>query len=244
VTDLSEPDDAEGRMAEDWRVSWVLFDLNGTLLDPAGIAEPLGGDDDARRLVGEAFHEALLLTMADTLSAGAYRPLPDYLRAALERALRARGDDVGALDAALQRAGAMDPFPDAGAALAALAGGGLHCGVLTNSATAAAERALDSAGLRDRIEVVIGSDAVQTFKPHPRVYRNAAATLDVEPAEICLVAAHAWDVTGAMRAGLRGAWAAHAERWLVPVVPEPDVCGDDLSDVAAKLVARTRTAAR
>ena len=67
----------------DWRVSWVLFDLNGTLLDPSGIAEPLVGGDEDRRLVGEAFHEAILLTMADTLSGGAYRPLPEYLRASI-----------------------------------------------------------------------------------------------------------------------------------------------------------------
>jgi pimeloyl-ACP methyl ester carboxylesterase len=34
-----------------WRVSWALFDLNGTLLDPSGIAEPLGGGAEDRRLV-------------------------------------------------------------------------------------------------------------------------------------------------------------------------------------------------
>ena len=49
-------------------VGWALFDLNGTVLDPSGIARRLGGSDADRRLVAEAFHEALLLTMADTLS--------------------------------------------------------------------------------------------------------------------------------------------------------------------------------
>ena len=231
-------------MQGDWCVGWVLFDLNGTLLDPAGIAEPLGGGDEDRRLVDGAFREALLLTMADTLSGGAYRPLPDYLRAALERALRAGGRDLAALDEAMQRAGPMPPFAGADAALAALRDAGLRCGVLTNSTTDAAERSLRSAGLRDHIEIVIGSDVVKTFKPHPRVYANAAATLDVEPAEVCLVAAHAWDVTGAMRVGLRGAWSAHAERRLTSVVPEPDVRGDDLADVAGKLIAHAQTAAQ
>jgi hypothetical protein len=42
---------------------------------------------------------------------------------------------------------------------------------------------------------------------------------------------------GAMRAGLRGAWVARSERWLVPVVPEPDVRGEDLEDVVRKLIA-------
>ena len=73
------------------RVSWVLFDLNGTVLDPPVIAEPLGGGEEERRLVADAFREALMMTTADTLSDGEYRPLPDYLRAALERVLRVTG---------------------------------------------------------------------------------------------------------------------------------------------------------
>jgi 2-haloacid dehalogenase len=222
-----------------WQVEWVLFNMNGTLLDPAGMAEPLGGGAEERRLVSEAFREALLLTMADTLSGGAWRPLPDYLRAALERTLRARGRELTALDAAIARASSMDAFGEALGALEALQEAGMHTGVLTNSSTDAAEHALASAGLRDRLEVVIGSDGVGSYKPHPSVYEHAADRLGVQRERLCLVAAHAWDVMGAMRAGLCGAWVAHNERWLVPVVPEPDVRGADLEDVASKLIART-----
>jgi 2-haloacid dehalogenase len=221
---------------DDLHVRWVLFDLNGTLLDPSGIAEPLGGGDAERRLAGDAFRDAQLLTMADTLSGGAYRPLPDYLRATLERALRAAGRDLGALDAAMQRAAAMDPFPEAKSALSMLLGARLHVGVLTNSTGRAADAALAAAGLRERFEVVIGSDEVQKFKPHPRVYQHAVKRVNVDPGEIALVAAHGWDVMGAMRAGLRGAWVARSERWLVPVVPEPDFRGGDLEEVARAIM--------
>src|SRR5256885_5393377 len=94
--------------------SWVLFVLSGTLLDVASVAEPLGDDT---QLVEEAFQETVLHTMADSLSRARYRPLPDYLRAALERRLRAAGRDTGALDEAMERAAAMDPYPDAAEAL-------------------------------------------------------------------------------------------------------------------------------
>ena len=221
-----------------FHLSWALFDLNGTLLDPSGIAEPLGDAEEDRRLVSGAFREALLLTMADTLSGGAYRPLPEYLRAALERGLRAAGRDTEALDPAMRRAGAMDPFPEAESALSVLLDAGLRVGVLTNSTGEAAERALQAAGLRDRFEVVIGSDAVQVFKPHPRVYQHAAERLAVDRGDICLVAAHGWDVMGAMRAGLHGAWVARSERWLVPIVPEPDIQGEDLEEVARTIANR------
>src|SRR5438045_1257929 len=98
-------------------LSWTLFDLNGTLLDVSGIADPLGGGEPAARLAQSAFHEALLLTMADTLSGAPYRPLPDYLQDSLERGLLAAGRDTDRLDAAMRRAAALDPFPTAEPAL-------------------------------------------------------------------------------------------------------------------------------
>jgi 2-haloacid dehalogenase len=115
----------------------------------------------------------------------------------------------------------MDPFPDAHAALVLLHGAGLRVGVLTNSTWRGRDCACDP-GLRDRFEVVIGGDKVQAFKPHSRIYEHAVARLDTDPGEVVLVAAHGWDVTGAMRAGLRGAWVARGERWLRQVAPEPD----------------------
>jgi 2-haloacid dehalogenase len=142
------------------------------------------------------------------------------------------------LDAAMRRAAAMDPFPEAESALSLLLGAGLHVGVLTNSTGQGADAALAAVGLRERFEVVIGSDEVQKFKPHPRVYEHAVERLNVDHGEIALIAAHGWDVMGAMRVGLRGAWVARSERWLVPVLPEPDVRGEDLVDVARKIVAR------
>src|SRR5436309_1029435 len=79
----SSPPGTHSSVAE--RPAWVLFDLNGTLLDIASVAEPLGGDTE---LVEAAFQEALLHTMADSLSEAPYRPLPNYLRATLERRLQ------------------------------------------------------------------------------------------------------------------------------------------------------------
>lgn len=221
-------------------VRWALFDLIGAVLDPSGIAEPLGGSDADRRLVAEAFHEALLLTMADTLSGGGYRPLPEYLRATLERALRAEGRDGEVLDAAMRRAAALRSFPEAAAALSRLRVAGVRLGVLTNSTTEAAERALAATALLT-VSRWLSDDQVQTFKPDPRVYTHAVERVATVPAEIVLVAGHGWDVMGAMRAGLRGAWVARSERWLVPIVPEPDVRGEDLDDVAGGIVRRGPT---
>jgi len=213
---------------------WVLFDLNGTLLDPSAIADALG-DEAYRALVQEAFDEALLYSMADTLSGG-YRPLPDHLRAALERRLTVAGRDTARLDAAMESAGRLPPFPESAEALDLLRQNALDVGVLTNSATDAAKDALEAAGLRDRLRAVIGVDSVRAFKPHPSVYAHAIAHLDVDADEICMVSAHGWDVMGAGRAGMRTAWVARTEGHLPAVVSEPDLRADDLAHVARLIV--------
>lgn len=212
---------------------WVLFDLNGTLLDPGAIAEPFGAP---AQLGAEVLDDAVWQAMADTLT-GVYRPLPDYVRAALERRVDLDALQGDAIEDALARAAAMPPYPEAAAALDALRAAGLRVGVLTNSASEAAERALASAGLGDRIELVAGSDAVGAYKPDPRVYAHGVQRTGVAAGEVVLVAAHWWDVMGAARAGLRGAWVARRERALLATVSEPDYRGVDLLQVAASIVA-------
>ncbi|CAA9292347.1 MAG: hypothetical protein AVDCRST_MAG11-209 [uncultured Gemmatimonadaceae bacterium] len=194
----------------------VLFDLNGTLLDPGDLAPALA--------------DALHLAHADGLT-GTYRRLPEYLRAALE------ARDAEGIDAAVERAARMPAFGDAEAAVRTLLDAGLRCGVLTNSAAAAGRAALDAAGLGDVLDVVAGSDEAGAHKPDPRPYRLAVERLGLHADEVCLVAAHWWDVLGAARAGLRTGWVARGRR-LPSTVPEPGARGEDLAGVAAALAGR------
>jgi 2-haloacid dehalogenase len=207
-------------------VEWLVFDLNGTLLDLSCLAPELGGAGDGA-LVERAFDDAIGHAMADTLS-GAYRPLPDYLRDALVRRLEADGRATDRVEAVMRRAKAMDPFGDARAAIDRAITTGLRLAVLSNSGTGAARGALEHAGLADALAAIMGSDAVGVFKPHPGIYRHALRELDVRPQAACMVAAHAWDIAGAARVGMRTAWISRAGRRFPDVFPAPDVQADHL----------------
>lgn len=212
---------------------WVLFDLNGTLLDPAAIAEPLGA---APAVGAEILDQAVAQAAAGTM-AGLYRPLPECMRAALTRRARLGEFSGAAVQQALERARALPAFPEAAPALDVLAQAGLRVGVLTNSATEAAEGALAAAGLRDRLELVAGSDEVEAYKPDPRAYANGVARADAAREAIVLVAAHWWDVMGASAFGLRTGWVGHRERLLLDSVPEPHFSGEGLLAVARSIAA-------
>ncbi len=56
------------------------------------------------------------------------------------------------------------------------------------------------------------------FKPHPSVYRTGAMVLGVEPHEIMMVAAHAFDIMGARTCGFRG---AYVNRYRLPYEESP-----------------------
>ena len=216
----------------------VAFDLNGTLLDPSALAEPLGGDEPSCQLVLRALDTAVVQGMAFTLSGG-YRPFPQLIEAGLRRELELCGRDADLASAAVERLGAMAPFPEAAEALDVLARAGHRLAVVTNSATADAEEVLANAGLRDRFAAVIGTDDACAFKPDGRVYASALDRLGSDGAETWLVAAHWWDVLGASRAGLRTAWVARKERVLLASVV-PDVSGDDLLAAAQAVIAAAR----
>jgi 2-haloacid dehalogenase len=219
VTDAGRPGDL------------VIFDLNGTLTDARALARPWGEAAPAR-LGPEALDEAVMMSMADTLS-GVFRPFPDLLRGALGRRARLAGLPAGdELDAAIELAAALPAHPDAAAALDHLRADGRRIAVLTNSAADAARRTLEAAGLADRIDALHGADAAQAYKPDPAVY----ALVGVEPGA-WFVAAHWWDVTGAARAGLRTAWVSRDDRVLPSTAPEPEVCAPDLVAAARAITA-------
>jgi len=144
--------------------------------------------------------------------------------------------DSDSVEAVVELLARMPPFADSADAIALLLDAGLRVGVLTNSGKAPALRALESAGLVARIERVIASDAVRAYKPATSVYQAAAEQIGVPPAEIVLVSAHWWDVTGAKRVGLCTAWVSAKEQVLMPGSPAPDVQGPSLLDVAQGIV--------
>jgi 2-haloacid dehalogenase len=107
---------------------------------------------------------------------------------------------------------------------------------LTNSAPAAVEQLLKNAGIGEYFERSFSVDAVRKFKPAAEVYRLVATELQVAPAQLRLVAAHACDVLGAMRAGCAAAFVKRPGKALLPLADTPDIVGPDLRNVADQIV--------
>ena len=217
-------------------MAWVLFDLNGTLVDPTVLARALGGPEHGPFVLG-VLEEAVRLAMVTTLS-GREAAFKDLFAAALRRELELAGRDPELAEAALPLLAEMPPFPDAPAALRALREGGHRLAVLTQSSAEAAETVLRAGNLRDAFELVLSADDAGAFKPDPRPYRMALGRTGSSAGETWMVAAHWWDVAGAKAAGLRTAWISRTDRLLPGTLPEPDVRAADLAVAAAGVLGR------
>jgi 2-haloacid dehalogenase len=129
----------------------------------------------------------------------------------------------------------LPAFPDALPAVTQLAEAGLRVACLTNGSASFTSSFVERAGLR--MDRIISVGEVYRWKPASVVYLYAAEVLGVSPDRLALVAAHDWDCHGAKRAGLTTGWVSRkAGGFGVPFAP-PDVRGEDLTEVAAKLLA-------
>ena len=216
----------------------IVFDVNETLLDVSAL-EPhfvhVFGDGRALR---EWFSTLLLYSEVATL-AGPYADFPTIGRAALEMTAMSRGVQISNedRDRILGSMLALPAHPEVPAGLQRLRDAGLRLVALTNSSPTAVDAQLRNAGLSALFERAFSVESVRRFKPAPEPYRFVAQELGVETGVLRMVAAHAWDIVGAMRAGCAAAFVARPGKVLYPLAPPPDIVGPDLRVVADQIVA-------
>jgi 2-haloacid dehalogenase len=214
-----------------------VFDVNETLLDMAALDplfERVFGDASVR---GPWFAQMLQNALV-SLVTDAYRPFGALGAGALEMVARRQGVELADEDRDALRSG-MTQLPahaDVRPALERLREGGARLATLTNSTQEVAEAQLAFAGLTDLFEAAMSADAVKRLKPAPGPYRMAAEHLGVAIGEMRLVAAHSWDVAGALRTGARAAFVARPGMVLDPLAPRPDLVVSDLGELADRLV--------
>jgi 2-haloacid dehalogenase len=214
-----------------------VFDVNETLLDLGALDphfERAFGDAGVRRLwFLQLLQSALVATVTDT-----YSDFGTIGGAALEMVAERQGVDLSDEDRQKILGGMRElpPHPEVSESLDRLRDAGLRLATLTNSTQQVAEAQMNNSGLRDYFEQILSADAVGRLKPAAEPYRMAAQALGVEVKGVRLVAAHAWDVAGALRAGCAAAFVARPGMVLDPLVERPDVVGADLREVADRIL--------
>lgn len=192
----------------------LTFDMFGTVLDLSGTLVPAlrefllarGLPADPAALWDDWRTRQRIEQHQDTILMLGHRGYLDSARRALVHTFRRHAvphdeSDVLGLVQAFYR---LRPFDDAQQGLLRL-GERYRLVALSNGDQPLVEHLVGN-GVDAEFHQCLSVDRVGRFKPHPSVYRMAAAELGHEPGEILMVASHAFDILGARACGYRGAY--------------------------------------
>lgn len=217
--------------------SLIAFDSLQTLFSLEPLREELEGLGLPR--------DALELWFARTLRDGfalaassAFAPFEEVATAALQGLLVQLGGPAEQAGAVVERLRELPAEPDVRLALQAVRASGIPAAIVTNGSKATTAALLRSSDLAGLVEVIVSADDVGLWKPRRELYQQVANVMSMEPADITLVSAHAWDVHGAREAWLGGAWVRREERVYPGGYNPPDLSADSLVDLVEGLLAR------
>jgi 2-haloacid dehalogenase len=236
------PPDASAQRAPEGRTTRrriLVFDVNETMLDINALEPHFARVFDDGRVLREWFSTLLLYSNVATL-AGPYADFGAIAGAALDMVAASRGTQLTAedRDGILRGTRSLPAHPDVRPALERLRSEGFRLVTLTNSAPTMVDQQLEHARLTDLFERAFSVDAVKRFKPAAEPYRYVAQQLGVAVGDLRMIAAHAWDIVGALQAGCAAAFVARPGKVPYPLGPQPDIVGADFASVGQQIVSR------
>ena len=224
-------------------VDTLAFDIFGTVLDLAGsLAQPLeevlaarGSPVAAPHFWAEWRARQRIEQYQDTLLMRGHSGYLETCRRALvytaqRLSVNLSEDDVASLVAVWRD---LRPFQDSVPGIERLRGS-YRTVALSNGEPWLLDHLVERLGAP--FDEVISVERAGVFKPHPSVYRTAAAELGAEPRQIMMVAAHSFDIMGARTSGYRG---AYVNRYGLPYEVSscrPDLCVSDFDELAHELL--------
>jgi 2-haloacid dehalogenase len=211
----------------------VAFDVNETLLDLAPVRAALVEAGEPETLLPTVFARTLL-TGFGAVAVGSWCRFRDAFDAALAQVSDLAPDRRADVADAF---GELSPHPDVEPALRRLTEAGVRAVTLSHGSPGVAEAGLARGGITPLVERTLSSEVIRAWKPAREAYLWAAGACDVAPDRMALVAAHGWDVLGAQRAGLTGAWFPRSERTYPTVYEPPHVTAVSLDGAVEALLA-------
>jgi 2-haloacid dehalogenase len=206
-------------------VTACVFDAYGTLFD---VHSAVGR---FRQDIGDTADQVSMLWRTKQLEYTWLRSLmgkhTDFWRLtgdALDYALETHSiDDPALRDNLMQAYMKLDAYPEVMDTLARLREAGFATAILSNGSPSMLHSAVESAGLRDLLDVSLSIEDVGIYKPDPRVYQLALDRLNVTTDQVSFQSSNSWDAVGAATFGFRVAWINRFGQRRERLTAEPDV---------------------
>ncbi|MBU2920970.1 haloacid dehalogenase type II [Winogradskyella psychrotolerans] len=226
-------------MTKETRPKVLFFDVNETLLDLTKMKKQVGEALNGREDLLSLWFTTMLQYSLVTTASGQYEHFDHIGAAALQMVAANNGISMSEEEARNVVINALRGLPahsEVKAALAQLKKDGYKLVSFTNSSNEGVKKQFESAGLTDYFDECLSIEGIGKFKPFTDVYNWGARKMGVKPEECMLIAAHGWDVAGALWAGWRAAFVARPGQQLFPLALQTEINESDLQKVADILV--------
>jgi len=218
------------------RPAVIFFDINETVLDLEPLKKSVNKIFDSSDLGTLWFNTMLEYSFATSL-AHQYRDFGSIGAAAMVMIAESNGISL-TMEKALQTVKQitnLPPHPDIKEGLQLLKNAGYKLVSFTNSSNNAVQLQLKNAGIAHFFDDMISVEDFGRFKPDRDVYDWAARKMKIANDQSLLVAAHGWDIAGALWAGWHGAFISRPGQQLFPLAPDPQFNKPDLIQLAQEL---------
>jgi 2-haloacid dehalogenase len=219
--------------------SVLVFDVAESLLD-LQVLRPL-----FERIFGNAttvdewFGETILYSESATLT-NTFVPFGQLGAGVLRMLGRIHNVSISEGDVAElgNRLASLPPHPDVPDSLRKLKAAGYRLATLTDSPATLGRGPLQAAGLGELFEQQFTAEMVRRYKPARETYQMVAHAMEIELSELCMIAAHPWDLIGARSAGCSAALIKRAgvAPLIVPGLQQPQIAAPTLTEIAAQLI--------
>ena len=222
-------------------IKTVLFDINETTLDLNHLRKTFDQLLN-HQMPLELWFSNLLHSSVVAVTTGLETRFADLARANLEKLMnqhqiKAKPDEI---DDFLTRFASLPAHSDVAPALTQLQQSGLKTVAFSNSSSALLASQIENAQLMPLFDQIISVEEINSFKPSAKAYQYAAQCLNHAPEEVLLIAAHDWDVHGALSAGLGGAYLQRGPGLYNPLYLAPTLNGTSMTELSDKIIELSR----
>jgi 2-haloacid dehalogenase len=214
----------------------LVFDVNETLLDLRSLNTFFENKFGSTAVTKEWFDQFIQNSFVSTIT-NIYQPFGKIALAALEmlgKKYRTVVTDEDKMELANMMK-SLPAHPEVKECLIMAKELGYSLVTLTNSTEEVVSAQLKNAGIFTYFDFVFSADSVKRLKPAPDPYQLVATELKLPQNELMLVAAHSWDIEGALSVGSRAAFISRPGKFLNPLASKPQIVAEDLFDFLTKL---------
>lgn len=219
------------------KIETLIFDVNETLLDLEPLKVSINNALGSEQAASIWFAELLQYSLVESIT-GTYHDFSELAAAVLKMNAQKHQKDFSEekIKDILKPITKLQAYPEVAEGLEKLKKAGFKLVAFSNGTPAVLNEQLEFAGLSKYFEKILSVDTLKKYKPHPETYHFVLKETSTKPQNAMMVAAHGWDITGAMRAGLKTAFIQRPGKFIFPLSQKPAVEASNIKSLAEKLI--------